>query len=62
MKKTGFGAPVDYIIESCRDKLEEYLNKREAIIKDVFVIGDLSKLSNNFLFHLFIYVKWKESF
>jgi|LakMenE18May11ns_1017448.scaffolds.fasta_scaffold9959041_4 asparagine synthase (glutamine-hydrolysing) len=62
MKKTGFGAPIDYIIESCRDKLEEYLNKREAIIKDVFVIGDLSKLSNNFLFHLFIYVKWKESF
>ncbi len=62
MKKAGFGAPVDYIIESCRDKIEEYLHKREVIFNDLFAIGDLRKLSNNFLFHLFIYVKWKESF
>jgi asparagine synthase (glutamine-hydrolysing) len=62
MKKAGFGAPVDFIIESCRQKVIDYIKHREAMLNKFFPKIEYGSVSNNFLFHLFIYVKWKESF
>lgn len=62
MKKMGFGAPVDHIIDSCKNEIIEYIRTRESYLKNLVVKFDYSKVSNNFLFHLFVYLKWRESF
>ena len=60
MKKMGFGAPVNHIVDKCKPELIDFIkvNSNKLDLFDVEKIN-YNSISNNLLFHLFIYIKWK---